>query len=163
MDNLGSLPKTKSGNQYVTVLQDRYTKLTRSKPSSTVTSRSISTVLFDNCVMSYGIPIYTDRQWTSFRIEDLRIQDNTIGNEVPDDNGQSTSDHLPRGKIQKSSRCTPPTLHRRAIDRLGRVYTPAGIRTQHKRTQIEKHNSFPPCAVLSGPWFDSCKPDQPHT
>lgn len=58
MDILYPLPKTKSGNQLVFVLTDRYKKLTRAIPVTTVTSTCATTVFVDNWNIPHDILTY---------------------------------------------------------------------------------------------------------
>ena len=58
MDILGPLPKTKQGNQFVVVLTDRYSKLTRAIPTGKTTATTVATIFVDHWVIPYGIPNY---------------------------------------------------------------------------------------------------------
>ena len=62
MDLLGPLPKTRLGNQYVLVITDRFSKLTRAIPMAKTTAPFIAAVFLNNWIMPYGIPdtILTD-------------------------------------------------------------------------------------------------------
>lgn len=56
MDILGSLLKTSTGNRFVVVITDRYSKLTRAVPTKTNTAPQIVTIFMGNWAMPYGIP-----------------------------------------------------------------------------------------------------------
>lgn len=58
IDNLGALPCTVSGNQYVIVMTDRYSKLARAMPSDKTSSPNVANLFFDSWVVPYGIPAY---------------------------------------------------------------------------------------------------------
>lgn len=59
MDILDPLSKTKPYNQHVIVLTDRYTRLTRTMPATTLTPTNAATVFVDNWVIPYGILTYS--------------------------------------------------------------------------------------------------------
>ena len=58
MDPLGPLPKTAHGNQFVLVITDRFSKLTRSIALRTTTAAVVANAFLDNWVYVYGAPQY---------------------------------------------------------------------------------------------------------
>lgn len=62
MDLLGPLPKTEEGNEYLLVICDRFTKLTRSVPVAAVTTMVVVSAFLNHWVALYGLPdtILTD-------------------------------------------------------------------------------------------------------
>ena len=56
MDILGPLPVTEEGNQYLLVICDRFTKLTRAIPLAEITAMSVVSAFLDHWVAAYGIP-----------------------------------------------------------------------------------------------------------
>ena len=58
MDILGPLPRSKKGNRFITVMTDRYSKLTRAVPSTKTTAPQVALIFLDNWVIPYGIPSY---------------------------------------------------------------------------------------------------------
>ena len=63
MDIAGPYPRTRNGNEYVVVLTDRFTKLTRAIPTRTTTASDVASIFIDYWIYSYGVPDYllTDR------------------------------------------------------------------------------------------------------
>lgn len=55
MDILGPLLKTKHGNQFVTPMTDRYTKLTRAISTKKTNDTAVSRIFFEHCVANFGI------------------------------------------------------------------------------------------------------------
>lgn len=55
MEFLELFPKANSGNQFVLVITDRYSKLTRSIPTRTKTATHITTILLEKLVLLYAI------------------------------------------------------------------------------------------------------------
>lgn len=58
MDILGPLPETTSGNQYVVVLTDCYSKLIQAIPTSKKASAHIANIFLDQLIILYGIPSF---------------------------------------------------------------------------------------------------------
>ena len=56
IDILGPLPRTKTGRQYVVVITDRYSKLTRAVPTAKITAPVVAAVVLEHWVIPYGIP-----------------------------------------------------------------------------------------------------------
>jgi RNase H-like domain found in reverse transcriptase/Integrase zinc binding domain/Integrase core domain len=57
IDILGPLPKTKSGHQYLVIIPDRFSKLTRALPVQNVTAETVAIAFFNECRSMYGIPL----------------------------------------------------------------------------------------------------------
>ena len=55
-DLLGSLPKTPEGYEYILVICDRFTKVTRAVPLRDITALDVLSSFLDTWVASYGIP-----------------------------------------------------------------------------------------------------------
>ena len=62
MDILGTLPRTRLGNQYILVVTDCFSMLTRCTPMGKTTAPFVAAAFLNNWVMAYGIPdtILTD-------------------------------------------------------------------------------------------------------
>ena len=58
MDLLGPLPKNAHGNQHVSFITNRFTKLTRSIPLRTATTSVVANAFLNNCFYVYGAPRY---------------------------------------------------------------------------------------------------------
>lgn len=58
IDILGPLRKTASGNEYLLVMTDRFSKLTRTAPLSSITSYTVAKAFCDVWVFTYGPPVY---------------------------------------------------------------------------------------------------------
>lgn len=56
IDILGPLPKEKSGNKFIIVIKDRYSKLTLEVPTSSVTAPAVASTQLDSWIIPYGIP-----------------------------------------------------------------------------------------------------------
>lgn len=56
MDLLGPLPKTQTGHEYLLVMCDRFTKLTRAVPLKDTTAMDVVSAFLDHWVAAYGIP-----------------------------------------------------------------------------------------------------------
>lgn len=56
IDILGPLPKTKRVNQHIIVNTDRYRKLSRAIPISTITAPAVAMVLLNYWIIPYRIP-----------------------------------------------------------------------------------------------------------
>lgn len=59
VDILGSLRRIANGHQYVIIMTERYSKLTRVMPTNKTSSSYIAKVLSDFEVVPYGIPAYS--------------------------------------------------------------------------------------------------------
>jgi hypothetical protein len=57
IDILGPLPKTKSGHQYLVIISDRFSKLTRAVPVRNVTAETVAIAFFNEWLSVYGIPL----------------------------------------------------------------------------------------------------------
>lgn len=62
VDILGPLPRTRSGNEFVVINTERYSKRTRVIPTTKNTSTQVANISFSQCVIAYGIPdtIFSD-------------------------------------------------------------------------------------------------------
>lgn len=58
MKNLGSLPKALQKNQYMLVLTERYSNLTRALPTSKSAASHIVDLFLDSCIVSFRIAAY---------------------------------------------------------------------------------------------------------
>lgn len=58
MDILGPLLKTQQGNQYIVMITDKYSKLTRAIPNSKILSTHMSNIFLDHWIIPFGIPSY---------------------------------------------------------------------------------------------------------
>lgn len=58
MDILGPLPRTDKGNQWVLVIKNRFSKLTRTIPLKQTTAPTIAQAFIDMWVMPYGMTNY---------------------------------------------------------------------------------------------------------
>lgn len=58
IDILGLLPMIATGSQYVVIIPDRLSKLTGVILTAKVNSKQVGTILLNNWVMPYGIPLY---------------------------------------------------------------------------------------------------------
>lgn len=56
MDILGPLPETSSGNLYLLIIRDRFTKFTRAIPLATITAVDVSSALCECWIAAYGPP-----------------------------------------------------------------------------------------------------------
>lgn len=85
-DILGSLPKTKSGNKFIVLMTDRYSKLTKTLPIARTTAtavakiivyhfKSISGVL--STIVTDNVPQFTSKLFQAVRAE-LRITSLTV-------------------------------------------------------------------------------------
>lgn len=54
----GLFPKTENGNQFVLIMPDRYSKLTRSKPTSKTSAMHIASIFFDIWIVPFEIPAH---------------------------------------------------------------------------------------------------------
>lgn len=74
-DIFGHLPKTRAGNQFIILMVDHYSKLTRGVPSTSTTAPNVGSILYDRWVIFYGISAYllTDnrRQFVTKSFENL--------------------------------------------------------------------------------------------
>ena len=57
IDILGPLPKTKSGNRFLLVIADRFTKLCRVVPLRLIRAHEVAKAFTDHWVFAYGAPI----------------------------------------------------------------------------------------------------------
>lgn len=53
---LGPLPKTMQGNQFVVLMTDRYTKLTKATLTTKANATTVTSIFFENRVANYGTP-----------------------------------------------------------------------------------------------------------
>lgn len=58
MDVLGPLPKTGSGHQFVVVLTELPSKMTKAVPTVKTSEWRIASILLDNWIYPYGTPRY---------------------------------------------------------------------------------------------------------
>lgn len=58
IDILGPLPRTRNENQYVIVMTDKYSKLTRAMQTGKTSSSHFGNVSFDSQVVLYFTPVY---------------------------------------------------------------------------------------------------------
>lgn len=58
LDILGPLPKTKKENLYVVVMTDRYSKLTRDIPTSSITTTAVKYIFSEHWINPHGIPAF---------------------------------------------------------------------------------------------------------
>lgn len=69
IDILGPLPKTANGNQYIIVMTDRFSKLTKALPTAKTTATTVATTSLEHWVANFGIlsKVVTDNgpQFTS--------------------------------------------------------------------------------------------------
>lgn len=56
VDILGLLPNTRTGNEYVVLMIDRYLKFTRAIPTTAMTKKKVPQFILDNYFISYDIP-----------------------------------------------------------------------------------------------------------
>lgn len=56
IDNLGTLPKAINGNQFVVIISDRYSNLTRAGPASKTSMTHMATIFYDNSTVPNEIP-----------------------------------------------------------------------------------------------------------
>lgn len=56
IDILGPLPRSTKGHQYILVITDRFTKLTRVTPLHSITAIAVAKAFIDDWVFSYGAP-----------------------------------------------------------------------------------------------------------
>ena len=56
IDLLGILPRTPKGDEYILVICDRFTKVTRAVPLRDITALNVLSAFLDTWVASYGIP-----------------------------------------------------------------------------------------------------------
>jgi len=56
MDWLGPLPRTKTGNEHLLVIVDRFSKIARAIPLQRIDAKAIAAALFDHGVAAYGPP-----------------------------------------------------------------------------------------------------------
>lgn len=53
---LGPLPKTSNRNRFVVAMTDRYSKLTRARPTKTTPAPQVATIFMKDWIMPYEIP-----------------------------------------------------------------------------------------------------------
>ncbi|KAK3102810.1 hypothetical protein FSP39_014067 [Pinctada imbricata] len=58
LDILGELPKTDSGNKYIVVISDYYTKWTESFAMPNMEARTVAKILVEEVISRYGVPTY---------------------------------------------------------------------------------------------------------
>lgn len=58
MDLVGLMPKMEQGSQYIFVIINRYSKLTRAVPTLKTTATRVINVFMDHCIIPYGMPMY---------------------------------------------------------------------------------------------------------
>lgn len=58
MDILAPLPKSIDGNEFISVITDRFSKATRTIPLKTTTATDVAMALLTHWVYSYGLPLY---------------------------------------------------------------------------------------------------------
>ena len=76
MDVMGQLPKSNSGNLYILVIRDYFTKWTESYALKDHTAQNVADVLVNQWICRFGVPwrIYTDQgpdfktSWTQTRL-----------------------------------------------------------------------------------------------
>jgi len=56
IDLLGPLPRTPEGYEYILVICDRFTKVTRAVPLREITSQDVLSAFLDTRVANYGLP-----------------------------------------------------------------------------------------------------------
>lgn len=56
MDNLGFLSTTKTGNKFIVIMLDHYSKLTRAVQTKTTTATDVTKAFGENWIVPYGIP-----------------------------------------------------------------------------------------------------------
>jgi hypothetical protein len=57
IDILGPLPKTKSGNRYLLIISDRFSKLTRAVPLAEINAVDVAVAFFNDWMSVYGVPL----------------------------------------------------------------------------------------------------------
>ena len=58
IDILGPLPRSTKGNQYLLVISDRFSKMTRAIPLKSITSMTVARAFVENWIYPYGPPAY---------------------------------------------------------------------------------------------------------
>lgn len=95
MDIRGPLSVTSAGNQYVTLMTDRYSKLTTALPTSKTSARHIASMLMDNWIHLYEMPDYVlTENGTQFICKFFEFLIAIFGNETTNDNSVSHPDML---------------------------------------------------------------------
>jgi len=56
IDLLGALPRTPEGYEYILVICDQYTRVTRAVPLGDITALDVLSAFLDTCVANYGLP-----------------------------------------------------------------------------------------------------------
>ena len=57
-DILGELPETESGNRYILVISDYYTKWTESFPMPNMEARTVARIIVEKVITRFGVPSY---------------------------------------------------------------------------------------------------------
>ena len=58
IDILGPLPKAKSGDRFILVITDRFSKFTRAVPMKTISALNVCKIFLDHWVFAYGAPTH---------------------------------------------------------------------------------------------------------
>ncbi len=96
LDTAGPLPETKSGNKYILVAIDHYSKWCEAKAIADHSAKIASRFLEDDIIYRYGVPIFilidNGREWVAeFKMmcKDYRIQHQRTAPQWPQCNGMA--------------------------------------------------------------------------
>lgn len=131
IDIVGVLPRIKSSNQFVLILTDQYSKLTRTIPTSNTTWTQVDNNVFDNCVILYslsGITLSDNGQ--QFTGKCFNFQMVAIRSEAARGYSISPSNKRSGWSMQAEACITTPTLRLWHSTRLTCICSAAYVRLQ---------------------------------